>query len=72
MKNFIGIFLFCIFLSSVFMFLFLGLILEYMWALIMFPAFFLAVLISVFKEQHSRIEGLEKKVDELSIDQETI
>ncbi|WP_443138233.1 hypothetical protein [Piscibacillus sp. B03] len=54
------------------MFLFLGLILEYMWALIMFPAFFLAVLISVFKEQHSRIEGLEKKVDELSIDQETI
>jgi cell division protein FtsB len=41
------------------------LIVENIWALIIFIAFVLAVLITVFIKQESRIEELEKKMEEL-------
>ncbi|MDQ0158303.1 hypothetical protein [Alkalibacillus salilacus] len=66
MKNFIGIFLACIVVTYIFSFFFLGLIVENVWALVIFAAFLLAVFITVFISQESRIEELEKKVEELS------
>ncbi|MGP4108197.1 hypothetical protein [Virgibacillus sp. L01] len=65
MKEFIGTFLACIVICWIFSFFFLGLIVENIWALIIFIAFFLAVLITVFIKQESRIEELEKKVEKL-------
>ncbi|ADU32182.1 hypothetical protein [Evansella cellulosilytica] len=66
MSNFIGTFLACLAVTYVFSFFFLFLIIENVWALIIFIALVLAVLISVFKEQYSEIEKLKKKVEELS------
>ncbi|WP_100407791.1 hypothetical protein [Bacillus solitudinis] len=65
MKEFIGNFLACIVICWIFAFFFLGLIVEKMWALIIFIAFVLAVFITVFIKQESRIEELEKKVEKL-------
>lgn len=66
MKNFIGTFLASIVVTYIFSFFFLALIVENIWALIIFAAFLLAVFITVFINQESRIEALEKKVKELS------
>ncbi|KEF36895.1 hypothetical protein M670_03809 [Schinkia azotoformans MEV2011] len=65
MKDFIGIFLFCIIICWFAAIFFLGLILNNVWALIIFIAFLLAVLITIFVKQESRIEDLEKKVEKL-------
>lgn len=65
MKEFIGTFLVCIVGCWIAAFFFLGLILENIWALIIFIAFVLAVFITVFMSQESRIEDLEKKVEKL-------
>lgn len=65
MKEFMGTFLICIIICWLFTFFFLGLIVENIWALIIFIAFFLALLITVFMNQESRIEELEKKIEEL-------
>ncbi|GAB3789512.1 hypothetical protein [Virgibacillus kimchii] len=66
MKNFIGIFLSCIVITYIFSFFFLALIVENLWAFVIFVAFLLAVFITVFISQESRMEELEKKVEELS------
>ena len=66
MKKFIGTFLASIVVTYIFSFFFLALIVENIWALIIFAAFLLAVFITVFINQESRIEALEKKVKELS------
>ncbi len=42
-----------------------GLIVENIWALIIFISFVLAVFITVFIKQESRIDELEKKMEEL-------
>lgn len=65
MKDFIGTFLACIVMCWLFAFFFFGLIVENIWALIIFIAFVLAVLITIFIKQESRIEELEKKMEEL-------
>lgn len=65
MKKFIGTFLACIVICWIFAFFFLGLIIENIWALIIFIAFLLAVFITIFINQDSRIEELEKKMEEL-------
>lgn len=65
MKEFIGVFLACIVICWIFSFFFLGLIVENIWALIIFISFMLAVLITIFIKQESRIEDLEKKVEKL-------
>lgn len=70
MKEFIGTFIICLICVGLFSLFFLGLIIENLGALIIFIAFFLAVLITVFINQESRIEGLEKKIEELVHDKE--
>ncbi|MFC0472280.1 hypothetical protein ACFFHM_17730 [Halalkalibacter kiskunsagensis] len=65
LKEFMGTFLACIVICWIFTFFFLGLIVENIWALIIFISFVLAVLITVFIKQESRIEELEKKMEEL-------
>lgn len=65
LKKFMEIFLFCIVFVWIFGFFFLGLIVENTLALIIFIAFILAVFITIFVKQESRIEKLEKKMEEL-------
>ncbi|WP_067726580.1 hypothetical protein [Oceanobacillus damuensis] len=66
MKEFIGTFLVCVVICWITAFFFLGLILDNSWALIIFIAFPLAVFITVFMKQESRIEDLEKKIENIS------
>ncbi|MBU8908884.1 hypothetical protein [Desertibacillus haloalkaliphilus] len=70
MKNFIGTFLACIVVTYIFSFFFLALIVENIWAFIILISFVLAVFITVFIKQESRIEELEKKMEELSSDKQ--
>lgn len=65
MKEFIGTFLACIVICWIFAFFFLGLIVENIWALIIVIAFVLAVVITFFIKQETRIEELEKNMEEL-------
>ncbi|MEK4425711.1 hypothetical protein [Solibacillus sp. FSL K6-1523] len=65
MKDFIGTFFTCIVICSVFSFFFLDLILGNIWVLIIFSAFFLALLITIFLNQQYKIEDLQKKVEQL-------
>ncbi len=57
--------MFCLVICSIGAFFFLSLIVENIWALIVFIAFLFAVFITVFIKQESRIEDLEKKVEKL-------
>lgn len=70
MKEFIGTFLVCVVMCWVGAFFFLGLILENIWVLIILLAFIVAVLITIFMKQESRIDDLEKKVEKLVNEQE--
>ncbi|MBP1948287.1 hypothetical protein [Virgibacillus litoralis] len=65
MKEFIGIFLAWIVICWIFVFFFLGLIVENIWGLIILISFVLTVFITVFMKQESRFEELEKKMEEL-------
>lgn len=65
MREFIGTLLACIVICWVFIFFFLGLIVENIWALVIFIAFVLALLITILIKQETRIEELEKKMEEL-------
>lgn len=65
MKEFIGTFLACIVICWIGAFFFLGLLLENIWALIIFVAFVLAVFITIIIKQETRMEELEKKVEQL-------
>lgn len=63
--GFFGIFIGSILVWSIFIFFFLGLLLETMWGLVLIPAFIFAVMIMFVKEQDSRINKLEEKLEEL-------
>lgn len=65
MKEFITTFIACLVICSVATFFFAGLILNNIWAITIVNAFLLAVLITVLMSQEARIEGLEKKVEQL-------
>lgn len=65
MGGFFGIFIGSILVWSIFIFFFLGLLLETMWGLVLIPAFIFAVMIMFVKEQDSRINKLEEKLEEL-------
>ncbi len=65
MKNFISTFFACLVVCWIATFFFVGLIANNIWAIIIIVAFLLAVLITVFMNQESRIEELEKKIEQL-------
>jgi len=65
LKEFMGTFFACIVICGIAAVFLLGLFPENIWAFIIFFAFILAVFITVFMKQESRIENLEKKVEEL-------
>jgi len=61
LKNFISTFFAC----GVAIFIFANIIFTNIWAMVVFGAFILAVVITVFINQESRIEELEKKMKQL-------
>ncbi len=63
MKEFISTFFICLVICGVATFFFAGLILNNIWAIVIIVAFLLAVLITAFMNQESRIEELEKKME---------
>lgn len=65
MKEFIGTFLVSIFICWMFAIFFIGFIVENAWVLIIFIAFVLAVIVTIFIKLVSRIEDLERKVEKL-------
>ncbi|MBM4763843.1 hypothetical protein [Bacillus sp. B15-48] len=65
MKEFISTFFVCLVICGIATFFFAGLILSNIWYITILIAFLLAVIITVFINQESRIEELEKKVEEV-------
>ena len=65
MKNFIGTFIICLIVCYLFLFFGGVLIFENIWALIIFTAFIIAILITTFISQETKIEELEKRVKAL-------
>lgn len=65
MKDFISTFFACLVVCVVAAFLFAGFFVTNIWAMIIFVAFLLAVLITIFMNQETRIEELEKKMEKL-------
>lgn len=65
MKEFISTFFICLVICCIAVFFFAGLILNNIWAITILIAFLLAVIITVFMKQETRIEELEKKVENL-------
>jgi len=63
LKEFIGIFFSCLIICWVFTFLFAAFFLENLYAMASFIAFLLAVFITIFVKQESRIEELENKME---------
>lgn len=70
LKEFINTFFACLVVCGVATFFFAGRILNNIWAIIIIVAFLLAVLITVFMNQESRIEELEKKIEKLLNDKQ--
>lgn len=70
MKEFISTFFVCLIVCGVATFFFAGLIINNIWGIIVMVAFLLAVLITVFISQESRIEELEKKMEKLLNDKQ--
>ncbi|MEL7607326.1 hypothetical protein SDC9_50995 [bioreactor metagenome] len=65
MKSFLRTFVICIILSYVFLLIIGGLISENGLALLVFVAFVITVLITIFTNQESKIEDLEKRLTKL-------
>ncbi len=65
MKEFISTFFICLVVCWIATFFFAAFILNNIWAIIVVVAFLLAVLITVFMNQVSRIDELEKKMEKL-------
>ncbi|MDF2504648.1 MAG: hypothetical protein K0R06_2139 [Clostridium sp.] len=65
MKSFLRTFVTCIILSYFFLLTIGGLILENGLALLVFVAFVITVLITIFTNQESKIEDLEKRLTKL-------
>lgn len=72
MKDFFSTFLICVVACWIFVFFFLGIILENLWLLIFFIAFVMAAFITIIIKQETRIEELEKKVEKVLRDREEI
>ncbi|MDD3706216.1 MAG: hypothetical protein PHC45_09180 [Clostridiaceae bacterium] len=66
MNGFISTFFVCLITCGIFTFLFAGLILSNIWYITIVVAFLLAVAITIYMNQETRIEELEKKMEELS------
>ncbi|WP_352420669.1 hypothetical protein [Proteiniborus sp.] len=70
MKDFIGIFLGC-FIFCLLAILFLGdLLFTNIWAIIILASFMLAILVKLFINQYSRIDELERKIEQLLQDKQ--
>jgi Ca2+-dependent lipid-binding protein len=65
LKNFISTFFACLMVCGVAAFFFAHLIFTNIWAIIILVAFLLAVFITVLISYESRIEELEKKMEQL-------
>ena len=65
MKSFLGTFVICIILCYFFLLFTGGLILENGLAMFVFVAFVITVLITIFMNQESKIEKLEKRLTKL-------
>ncbi|WP_019230112.1 hypothetical protein [Sedimentibacter sp. B4] len=65
MKSFLRTFVICIILSYVFLLIIGGLISENGLALLVFVAFVITVIITIFTNQESKIEDLEKRLTKL-------
>ncbi len=63
LKEFISTFILCLIVCWVATFFFVGLIINNIWAIVIIVAFLLAVLITAFMNQQSRIEELERKME---------
>lgn len=62
MRSFIGTFIICLIVCYLFLFFGGVLIFENIWALIVFAAFSIAILITTFINQEIKIEELEKRM----------
>lgn len=62
MKEFIGTFIISLILCYLFLFWGGFLIFENIWALLVFAAFIISILITVFISQEKKIEDLEKRI----------
>lgn len=62
MKNFLGTFIISLILCYVFLFFGGVLIFENFWAIIVLAAFIIAILITVFMHQETKIEELESRI----------
>ncbi len=65
MKEFLSVFIACLFFGGAFTFVFAGFILENFWATFLLIAFLSAVLITVIIKLVIKIEDLEEKVERL-------
>ena len=64
MKNFIGIFLASFFVCIIAAFVFVNFLGD-IWTLIIFAAFLLAVFITIYLNQESRMDKIEEKIEQL-------
>ena len=65
MKSFIEVFLMCFILCVITTIFFGGLILSNIWAILFLVALILAIFVTTFINQDSRITELEKKIEQL-------
>ena len=65
MKNFLATFIMSIVICYIFLFFGGVLIFENFWAILVFVAFIIAILITVFISQETRIEELEIRIKQL-------
>lgn len=64
MKDFVATFFICLVACIIFTIFFAGLVFSNVWYIIIFAAFLLAILTTLFISQESRIEELEKKMEQ--------
>jgi uncharacterized membrane protein YciS (DUF1049 family) len=65
MKNFLGTFVICLILCYIFLLFGGAFIFENLWAILIFVAFIVAILITAFVHQETKIEELEKRIKTL-------
>lgn len=70
MKDFIATFIICLIVCYLFLFFGGVLIFENIWALLVFAAFIISILITIFINQETKIEELEKRIKALEIPEE--
>ena len=70
LKEFAPTFFICLIVCWVATLFFLGFLLDNIYAIIFVVAFLLAVLITIFEKQETRIKDLEQKMEKLLIDKQ--